>query len=701
MLNELYELSKALSELGLLHTTTHPNINAVVRETSLLIEIDKTGVAKGSRLLSNDETANLWRHSRGNHHSFPAIRVQEPLLAPTESTKLEEVDWRRLKLMEKLECLSELDFRKANPECSKIYISEWSLGELTFNLQDYPKLSALEQLVKTFPREENWLSFLESLLSFLKGKLTTATNEAEVDMIKKLLIGNWDRNRQKYVAGCMTYYDVYETDEHPNTVASSTTRLVLAKLLTEREEISFAKGDHVCSPLSGVWQAALNDKYPNPNLPILGLTYFYSKKEETPCLMRYGKSGIQAYRIGKQESNAMNNALAFLTGAERKGKTWSAVQDCNRDTPNLMLAYLADDPCNDALLAQVMADPAAYASKEEHLEELESYFEALCQQVLGKTEELLQKNPESKVNLIMLESLDPGRKQVLYQRFLPIKQVQRNLLTWQEASENYPPLPRHLQGKNGVKLESPGPNEIIRLSKVYYSSSGKIQFSKQSFTSLYEVYELYMPQTELTEEDNAFVLSFLEKTLTATGQLLEDVGHFMKVNFTSLTETEKNTLLKIVQSTISLISVLLWHIGIRKENYMNNSPFNLGQLLQLADELHKQYCKLVRNKSEGAGYPPRFIGGEMLPIALQDPIEGINRLDERMKIYIDWAKTTVSEGTGLAKFFLKQIGEVSYKIASEPFPKEYGPAERAQLFLGYLATVPKEGKVAQDEKEEA
>ena len=705
MLNELYQLSEALEKLGLLRITTHPNINAVVRESSLLIEIDKTGAARGSRLLSPEETANLWRHSRGNHHSFPAIRVQEPLLAKTESSKLAEIDWGKLELTEKLDCLNTLDFARVNPDCSRIKISEWSLGELAFEAYpDYPKLGALEQLVKTFPRQQNYSEFLDSLTHFFKEKLSYIANEAEVDMIKKLLVGDWNEGRQQYMAGCMTYFDVYETDDFPNLVASAATRQALIELLTARDEASYATGEQVQSPLSGEQQAALIDKYPNPNLPLLGLTYLYSKKEDTPCLTRYGTSGIQAYQIGRNESNAMNNALAFLTTPERKGVTWLAARDCRQDKPNLLLAYLADDPCNHALLAQALADPAAYESEEERLEEVESYFEALCTQVMGSTEEVLRKNPDSKVNLIMLESLDAGRKQVVYARILSLKQFTRNLQTWLQASENTPQVPPQLRDRKMRRPKTLGPNDIVRLSKINYLRSGRIQFNKQSFTSLNEIYELYMPQEDLAAEDNQFIARFLDNTLTTTGQLLIDAGHFQTVNYRGLTTAQKNSLLRNAKPTISLMAILLWHLNIRKENYVNSYSFNLGQLLQLADKLHKEYCKIVRNKGkdeESRGYPPRFIGGEMLSIALQDPREGLNRLDERMPVYINWAKTAVGDGVGLAKYFLKQIGEVSYKLASASSPEDYGPEERAQLFLGYLATVPKEDKVSKDNKEEA
>ena len=686
MLNELHELSQALDHVGLLKNTTHPNISPVVKETSLLIEIDQKGAPRDLRFLSSEETSRLWRHSKGNHHSFPAIRVQEPLLDQNESSKLEAIEWNKLALTKKRDFLAKLDFSALNPACTKIRISDWSLGELTFATTPPTELAALEQLLRVFPREQDALPFVGLLAKMIAKKLETTNHEAELAAIKKLLVGEVDARRGKYVASCMTYYDVYEADQFSNLVISPVTRQALVSELNAQEQRNKDEKNLIQSPLSGRWQEAISDKYPNPNLPILGLTYLYSKKADTPCLTRYKRSGVEAYQIGRQEANDMNNALAFLTSKERENKTWRRVSDCNGEKPNLLLVYLAEDPANDALLAQIMSDPLSYEEEEDRLEDLESVYVALCGQVLGSTEGLLRKNPKSEVSLLVFESLDPGRKQVLYERSLPLYQVENNLMIWQEAANNYPPIKTRFSDQDNLKLEAPGPNELIRLLKLSYFGLGRVKFGKQSSATLPEVYELYMPQADLTQADFPFVLGFLEKTLTATGRLLGDLGYLIRTNFAALTRNEEKAVLKGASTAISVISILLWHLEIRKENYMHSSPFNLGQLLSLADGLHKQYCFVVRNKRDKAkGYPPRFIGGEILPIALEDPVEGLNRLDERMRIYIDWAKTT-NDGQVLG--LLDLIGEASYKIAGDPFPKSFGPEDRAQVFLGYLATVP-------------
>ena len=124
MLNELYEMSKALEHYGLLQSITHPNVNNVGKAFCLLIELDKKGFPREARLFSKEETTALWKHSKGNHKSFPAIRVQKPLLAITESVKINDLKWKKAKLSEKISYLSTLNYNAINPECLDIKISD-------------------------------------------------------------------------------------------------------------------------------------------------------------------------------------------------------------------------------------------------------------------------------------------------------------------------------------------------------------------------------------------------------------------------------------------------------------------------------------------------------------------------------------------------------------------------------------------------
>lgn len=126
---------------------------------------------------------------------------------------------------------------------------------------------------------------------------------------------------------------------------------------------------------------------------------------------------------------------------------------------------------------------------------------------------------------------------------------------------------------------------------------------------------------------------------------------------------------------------------------MFDVPFNVGQFVKLADMLHKEYTIQVRNNgNKQASLPPQLMGNEMLPVVAERPIEGLNRLRERMRIYLAWAYTSVSENSRFAKWILARFEEVSLKIAAKDLPEYFNEAQQAQVLLGYLAEIPYEKK---------
>ena len=697
MLNELYELSKALEHHNLLQSTTHPNMHSVGKTHCLLIELDIKGVPQAARLLQKDETGRLWTHRRGGHNSFPAVRVQKPLLAAAESGKIDNAEWNKAKISEKIKLLQKLDFHAINPESTDIRISDWSLGEFGPVLSStQPELQALRQLINVFPRKQHCGVFSASLASFLKRKIEASDSEAEVSFIKELLVGSFDAKKNKYVAGCMTYYDVHETAVFPNLASSMTTRQALIAKLNNSLENCSSNHNRIVCPLSGKQAETIGDKYPNPNIPLLGQTYLYSKKLDIRCLTRYHMSGTDAFRAGKAEVEAIHDAISFLTDKTRRNKSWTAMSDHNRDRPNLLLAYLPNDPQNNAYLAQILGDPSDYDSANDLREQTEFTFDALCQQVLGNIEDVIRKNPLTTIKLILLETLDPGRKQVVYEASLTAERFRQNLLMWVEATENQPNIAIRVRDKKKMteyKPICPGPNGICQLLKINYTSTRPSKSLKQSAVSLPEIYYLYMPPNDVAAHNESFLIGFLGKVIGTTGRMLGDAGHWMTMEYALPSEKEFHLLAKRASSSVSLISILLWRLGVRKEKYMLDAPFNVGQFLQLSDMLHKEYSVQVRNGgNRKAPLPSQLMGNEMLVIASENPVEGLNRLRERMKIYLAWANTATGENAGIAKWILARYGEISAKIAADGLPEEYTPAEQAQVLLGYLATIPYEKK---------
>ena len=123
---------------------------------------------------------------------------------------------------------------------------------------------------------------------------------------------------------------------------------------------------------------------------------------------------------------------------------------------------------------------------------------------------------------------------------------------------------------------------------------------------------------------------------------------------------------------------------------MKESPFLLGRCLRITDEIHRLYCKVVRKKD----LPPELCGSALLVSMKESPATTLSQLAMRSAPYIKWARGGSEKGdkSGLVWYWLKQWEETADQLHTLTWPKRLIPEERAQIFLGYLASFPKSEK---------
>lgn len=112
------------------------------------------------------------------------------------------------------------------------------------------------------------------------------------------------------------------------------------------------------------------------------------------------------------------------------------------------------------------------------------------------------------------------------------------------------------------------------------------------------------------------VHSFLHITLENASGLIHYLGNLLHKgkkggNSTELKrlENQKNAAAQI----ISVLGLLLYKCDIRKEKYMEEMAYLLGQLLHVSDELHTLYCKAKRD----GDIPPQLAGALCLRLLLK------------------------------------------------------------------------------------
>lgn len=687
-MNELFEASRVLDELGLCERQSHPRISNLENKECLLVEVSEKGIPEMVKLLPREQTVTLKRYAHGNQSSFPAIRAGGALLQ-TEETETHITNPSITVDPDKLSTfIQQLKSCPLAPAAEKYYIADDIKAEL-MELTDTgePTLAALKQLVAGFPEKKDAKIFAKHLVEQMLDTAATTDNPHLRNCILNLLC-----NKNTVVV----YFDVYETLNFPTRVSSSETWKALIGSLDEQT----GKGQEVISPFTGKPVAGKGDNYAAVKVPGIGKVLPYSNNKMIPCLRRYGKVGIEAFDTGSVASAQISDTLSYLTSPERKRMTWDT-WPVRKNEYALILAYMAGDPTNKENLAEMLSDPVWEASPEQ-IEEAGGLYDALCSQILGNMKSRFNRNPDFQINLALIEKLDDGRQQIVYQDQFSVKRYWQNLQKWVEGVQNAPPLNEKLTGmkksvsrSSGSTVKIPGPRQINDCFRYEHTAekaspgyrNALIRAGAIQSLNWRDIYRLYMPRTDAQESDEAFNAEVLEKTMLVGRAYLRDCMNGIRLSLSFKRKNKENGLdqYDLACYLIFLISITLQRMNIRKEHYMEQVAYNLGQLLHLADLLHSLHCYHVQGK-KGKDGPARFLGNEFLNIMAEQPLEGINRLRERMAFYLGWARTAC--GMKRVAGILNAYERIAPKVASGELPETFGPKEQALVFLGYIGEIP-------------
>lgn len=704
MLNDLYMMAKNLEKQGIKPDPIHFDIHDS-DQCHLIVYLHKDGKPPTLQTLEKDEGSHLWTHRNGQHNSFPAVRLTKPLLAQSQSEKIKAAlnskKWKDLSLDDKRAILESLDWCDINPKYrvnnkSNLMLSPWSQKELQVVLDDdSPDLVAIRTLLERFPRNMHDAEALTLSLAKAAYEYAQQAGDTAVTTLKELLVGPQQKR---------CYFDVRDQDLGHAVADERTKKGVIAALCSRDDAIEHETPES--SETASVVRSALSDKakpplgkkrsHPQPNLPISGQTYLYSNNKDIPCLSRYGMDGSNAFPVTRHEALFMGAALSFLTEKNRQGETWSKVLSPSKTESHLIVAWSESNPAADKRLASLFGESGA----NDNYDLLEEAYEKRCKVVLSYLKQICNDDPSVLVHLWQLGKLDEGRRQIVYADEYTVNQLKEGCASWLEAANNMPPiLFRALVKKEGraaqkeprdLGLECPSPEDIFTFARMCYRCSGggistvtpdnpRVLDSKSAAFQPSQVYRLMFPKSS---EQSGFLNHVLETSLRLGGDLLIDAGGCQTSRkIQPFLESD----MKKACTAAALLAILLYKLGTRKEEYMKGQAYTLGCLLREADKLHKQYCFEVRNKSDAKKpLPTQLMGNAMFQVVAERPAEGLNRLEEKIRIYIGWGDTSQSTQ---ARRILSDLSEIATDIASagDEIPERFSVQERAQLLLGYLA----------------
>ncbi len=745
MLSETWRLWQALERSNLNPPPKHRRVYTPGRTSPCL----RVRLGKGGTVFSIESVGDsdwpAWTVMEGNQNSFPVVRVSDPLLDLPRDHEI----WKRLGFDAKGKR------RKPPPKEQRLAILAEIVGrvgastvsskntDLLNRLRDLkarellwvakkggPDLKAAGQLALRFRRAAASPTGLlkhvaESSVARLKqGRLD------DLDAVEQLLVGKGPRrpDGKRPPTTVQLAFDLESPDRYPAGVYSDRARMALISCLPQdlsqgpKKDAPSGPDDPGVDSFTGE-PAELEDRtFPSVELPVpsfrsgarrIGRKKFplCSMFSEAKCNYRYGMSDAKVFPVARSRATRLKEALEYITSDDRRERTWQHVSSGRFETrngrklekPDLLVAYVEEKPALDAKTAGYFGQGPA---------QTEAKFEVDAATVCEALKGVARERPRSRLNLFLIRETSKGQAQAVLTESPTVEEVLSGAERWQGAvKENLPamvlPIPPLEKGKK-VSQQGPVvpyPDQVVRLLSYQWvrdgsspkSQGGRRQKPKQAVVGpgLNDVLFLMLRTEGKWEQAAHRMLGLLLQRVTP---LL--VGAFSASRAFSGRKREPlddypRESRQVALRAVGVLGILLDALNCRKEVYMENASYQVGQVLALADTIHKDYCVVVRKGS----MPNSLIGTGLMRRALDNPAGALADLGERMIEYLRWAKTAEVPRDAAendprriavleARKRLRQYQPLAAKLGIADLPTECTDIMKAQLLLGFLASPP-------------
>jgi hypothetical protein len=401
---------------------------------------------------------------------------------------------------------------------------------------------------------------------------------------------------------------------------------------------------------------------PERTLPRVGKVKLFSLSAQTPCQSRYGLIESDACPVGPDVQDRLSAALEWVCSPEREGQTWDDVSNsCGYKQPALLIAYPSKMSAHQPGLSGMMVGRGRDSQSV-----AESRFETRAKGVVKALEGSIAENPDLGITVVVIAKADTARKKLLYSRQFTARRMIEAAREWQEAAGNIPPIFIRTFEEGAPVWRSPWipfPDQVVRVINTWWESNGeksKTVSNARIGLALALLLETGPPLAEAVHEALRPLVG------NVTPLVLAMAGAHIHNRVAKATTTGDIPLL-----APSILGLLLARAGYKKGDYMKQNAYLIGRLMSLADEFHRVYCKRERDGK----FPPQLIGNALMPTALENPVEGLARLAERLTLYQRVADVNLRD----------EVGAVERAIDKNDLPARCSDAEKAQMLLGYLA----------------
>jgi len=686
MLNELYSLSAALERVNSTVVEWYDDYGELPMVTPkapcVRIWLAKDGSICGIESL-NAELAQSLRKFGNNQGTFPAFNIV-PLYRITDKQQISE-----LERIEKENAALDLDKIKTwcvNDNWKKSVVDKINGSLHDFSLSmlnligehaepEYHLVSELARLSSAFSYEPD-NSFRAALEKCVFSKLQ---KQDDINLALAMLFhkGNPDKAPKDDVGSLSVILDLFDWQQQSGYPVASehTTKWINTKLMKSDQA-------NIHRQSLGSERDALNAPFvaiarPMPSVKLSGFEVILrSMFKGHPCQTRYRQIDDGSYPITLKNRSLVKKSLIWLAKNEHENVTWQKV---NKN--EIVFVYPSKLPEIPPRFASIFGSGQA-----ENSAQTEARFENIAKEFIKTLRGLpTQEKPDS-IHIFTIRKMDKARSKVIFTRNCSAEQLIQAAESWETGCNN---TPKTDLGERII----PFPLHVARIVNNVWKLSGDLAQGKTAVERMkyYQGMELLL---DIMQE--SMICNYLHIVLTHSSGLVSYIGNWIHGGSKCKDKAEEKKLEKLKHETVLLLSVLglvLYKLNERKEKYMESMAYLVGQILKISDELHTLYCKVVR----GGDVPPQLVGSALFVTASETPNQAIAQLSLRMNPYITWAKqyrfkniTTKNEESWRVGWFLGLYEDVADKLyATMMDSTRFGDFDKAQLFIGYLASFPK------------
>lgn len=691
MINELYRLTEALDQANIKTERTHPKYKLIPKVTKkapcVHIIFDSGHIYKVENI--EKEMAAQIRKYGSNQGTFPALNLAPLYRLKDESEKKTVSD-----LIEGKS--TDFDIEKIREFCR---VNNWGKkfrNKFHISMQDVPeeiaglfqkngmKFPAFEQLIE----ETEFFVEPEQLHAELaQAAFTMLEQKKGIALALQILFYSEkaEKSAEKDYGTLSVVLDCRKLiDQGLSVAAASFTSILNQKLLeTDAEE----KKEAAEKEMDAFGQSFVPLEEPMPTVKLAAgfevslRTMFRGQ----PCQSRYGRIENATYPISKEMRFKLQSALAWLSDAGHKEITWIstdknealfAYPETLRENMYSMVSFckrrsMPEEKTNGTVNAKISKKSEFEAAAEGFIKELH------------KTKKPGTDPMAERIQYFVLRKLDKARTRVVYTYNTSPAQIEHCSDQWSLGCRN---LPRFFFGQPATLF----PMDVSDILNQVWRQDGKLSTDKFKPIPRYHGMQLLFGTEMPAVRRDLFILM---NNVTNLGPHLGK-SKIAREGYNS----SQILLLRQTQNALALMGLLLYQLGSRKENYMQEFPYLFGQMLKVSDDLHEMYCKVVRDND----VPNALAGSGLYVAGAEQPYKTLAVLGHRMIPYIEWAKSYRGKGilkkneeSWRAGWYLSLYEDAATKLyAVWGRQTRFNEEEKAQYFIGYLAGYPKIGKAA-------